>query len=175
MPDDSSHSDKRRNERVAANFSVAFREISEAEAEQWAALDTDDAPHPDSLHADAPHTDVPHADALHPDARRAGEGSRPGSGPAAAPLAGQTVNLSQGGLSMTGDLQLLGDHRMARGSKVLVEFSLPGEHEKVRCAAVVAWSLEGKGEKGKFTAGLMFMGMRPLDLEKISKYVEHSQ
>jgi hypothetical protein len=153
MPDDSNFSDKRRSERVAANFEVAFREISEEEAAAWTASIPDEVPWPGVAPA----------------------GLAPEPHHAPAPLSGQTVNLSDGGLSMTGDLQLLGDHRLDRGKKLMVQFSLPGYAEKVSCAAVVAWSLEGRGDKGKFTAGLMFLGMLPGDLEKIQKYVEHSQ
>jgi hypothetical protein len=38
--------------------------------------------------------------------------------------------------------------------------------------AVVAWSIEGKGTHGKFTAGLMFLGIAPKDLDKIQHYIE---
>lgn len=155
MPDDTNYSDKRRSERVAANFEVAFREISDEEASAWAAAVPDEVAWPG-----APPT---------------GKAPAGESRQAPTPLSGQTVNLSDGGLSMTGDLQLLGDHRLERGKKVMVQFSLPGYAEKVSCAAVVAWSLEGRGEKGKFTAGLMFLGMLPGDLEKIQDYVEHNQ
>ena len=156
MADDTSYNDKRKNERIPAKFAVSFRAISAAEAETWAALDPDD-PAREGVSVVAP----PVTAAAPPAGRQ--------------PLSGHTENLSQGGLSITGDLQLLGDHRLERGSNLLVEFTLPGELEKVRCAAAVVWSLEGKGEKGKFTAGLMFLGMRTADLEKIAKYVEYRQ
>ncbi len=59
--------------------------------------------------------------------------------------AGRTENLSHGGLSFSGDLQLLGDRRIERGKKILVDFQLPGEAVPVSAVAVVAWSIEGKG------------------------------
>jgi hypothetical protein len=147
---DDLYNDQRGSERVAANFSVAFREIGDAEAALWSAASGEEPTF---------------SGFREPERRREG----------GAALTGQTVNLGQGGLSVTGDLQLLGDHRLERGKKFLVEFSLPGGYEPVRCAAVVAWALEGTGGRGKVTAGLMFLGMRPSDLEKIAKYVEHKR
>jgi hypothetical protein len=38
--------------------------------------------------------------------------------------------------------------------------------------AVVAWSIEGRGEHSKFTAGLMFLGISQDDLDRIGHYVE---
>jgi hypothetical protein len=86
--------------------------------------------------------------------------------------AGHSENISEGGISLTGDLQLLADRKLERGKKLLVEFLLPGEKIPVSAVAVVVWSIQGKGQHGKFTAGLMFTGIDPQDLEKIQHYVE---
>jgi hypothetical protein len=138
----------RRSDRVAANFSVTFRELEEAEADTLA----------EQLGAPA---ELPVAvpGAAHPSQH----GARPASG--------HSENISEGGLSLTGDLELLGDRKLERGRKLLVEFMLPGEKSPVSAVAVVVWSIEGKGSHGKFTAGLMFTGVAGPDLEKIHRYV----
>lgn len=149
MGEDTSAQDKRRSDRVAVNFAVSFHELGEAEAARLAGIDpVAELPVP----APVPTSPLGHS--------------------VAAQVPGRTENLSQGGLSMTGDLQLLGDRRLERGKKLLVEFELPGESAPVKAVAVVAWTLEGKGEHSKFTAGLMFLGISPVDLEKIGRYVE---
>jgi hypothetical protein len=141
--------DQRRFDRVRADLAVSFRELDEAEAE--------------SLSQHLP----------------IGE---PGEAPLPAPsenggVQGHSENLSLGGLSLTGDLQILGERRMAKGHRLLVEFHLPGDasDEPVRALAVVAWCLEGQGAHGKFTAGVMFLGIQPADLERIGRYVESRQ
>lgn len=149
MGEDHSSSDNRRSDRVAANFAVSFRELGEEEASRLAGID------PVAELPVAPPQAVAH-----------------GAPKGAAPVPGRTENLSQGGLSLTGDLQLLGDRKLERGKKLLVEFALPGEAATVKAIAVVAWTLEGKGEHSKFTAGLMFLGINNADLEKIGRYVE---
>ena len=92
-------------------------------------------------------------------------------GPAAGPSA-HSENISEGGISFTGDLQLLGERKLEKGKKLLVEFQLPGEAAAVSAVAIVAWAIEGRGAHGKFTAGLMFTGIEPGDLDKIQRYVE---
>lgn len=147
--DEPGNLEKRRADRVTAHFSVTFKEIDDAEADALAGQDIlTDLPVP-----------VPAA---------------PAGPKAASPTAGAglTENLSQGGLSFSGDLQLLGDRRIERGKKLLVEFQLPNEPDVVRAVAVVAWNIEGKGSHGKFTAGLMFLGIAPKDLDKIQHYIE---
>lgn len=148
--DEPGNVEKRRADRVTAHFSVTFKEIDDAEAEVLAGQDI--------------LTELP---VPVPPAPSSGAPKGPATGGA-----GLTENLSQGGLSFSGDLQLLGDRRIERGKKLLVEFQLPNEPEVVRAVAVVAWSIEGKGEHGKFTAGLMFLGIAPKDLDKIQHYIE---
>lgn len=147
--DEPGNVENRRADRVTAHFSVTFREINDDEATALAGMEA-----------------MPELPVEPPPAPK-------GSGPApAAEGAGRTENLSQGGLSFSGDLQLLGDRRIERGKKLLVEFQLPAEPDVVRAVAVVAWSIEGKGAHGKFTAGLMFLGIAPQDLDKIQRYIE---
>jgi hypothetical protein len=91
---------------------------------------------------------------------------------AAAPASlGHTENLSQGGMSLTGELRGLGPAGLGKGRKLWVEFSVNEGHQ-VRAMAVVAWSIEGRGEHSKFTAGLMFLGISPDDLDRVGHYVE---
>ncbi len=148
--DEPGNAEKRRADRVTAHFSVTFREIDDAEATSLAGLDA------------LPELPVPVPAA--PAAKAASAAQAEG--------AGLTENLSQGGLSFSGDLELLGDRRIERGKKLLVEFQLPNELNMIRAVAVVAWSIEGKGSHGKFTAGLMFLGISPPDLDKIQHYIE---
>jgi hypothetical protein len=148
--------DQRRSERVRADLAVSFRELDDAEAEQLSQHlplgEPGEAPFP------APY--APSGVAL----------------PAAASGGpqGRSENLSLGGLSLTGDLQILGEKRLVKGRRMLVEFHLPGDSsdEPVRALAVVAWCLEGNGPHGKFTAGIMFLGIQPGDLLRIQSYVE---
>ena len=146
--DEPGNLEKRRADRVAAHFSVSFREINDAEATALAGMDA------------IPELPVP--------VPAAPKGTAPGQ----VEGAGLSENLSQGGLSFSGDLELLGDRRIERGKKLLVEFHLPTEALPVRAVAVVAWNIEGKGTRGKFTAGLMFLGIDPKDLDKIQNYIE---
>lgn len=154
MADDAAAHDKRRAERVPVNFAVSFTELSEDEASRLAGIDPV-AELPVQVPARSAAPAAAHA-ACHP----------------SSPVPGRTENLSQGGLSLTGDLHLLGEKRLERGKKLLVQFELPGEATPVKAVAVVAWSLEGSGAHSKFTAGLMFLGISPQDLEKIGRYVE---
>jgi hypothetical protein len=147
--DEPGNIENRRADRVAANFSVSFREIDEAEAERL-----------NEAKGGVPELPV--------ESPKAPSQAQPGPMSAA----GHTENISQGGISLTGDLQLLGDRRLERGKKLIVEFTLPGERLPVSAVAVVVWSIEGKGEHGKFTAGLMFTGVEAGDLDKIQRYVE---
>ena len=147
--DEPGNLENRRADRVAANFGVPLRELDDAEAERLN----------DSMSA-IEHLPVP--------VPGTPGGSAPAGGPAAA---GHTENISEGGLSLTGDPQLLGDRRLERGKKLLVEFRLPGDSLPVSAVAVVVWSIVGRGEHGNFTAGLMFTGVDAADLDKIQRYI----
>jgi hypothetical protein len=86
---------------------------------------------------------------------------------------GHTENLSQGGMSLTGEL-LGQDQHLSKGQKLWLEFSLGDEKTDVpvRAMAVATWSIEGSGQHRKFTAGLMFLGIGQEDLERIGRFVE---
>ncbi len=140
--------ENRRANRVAAHFSVIFREITDDEAKALPDMEP-----------------IPHLPVEPPP-------SPPSSGASPIKGSGRTENLSKGGLSLAGDLELLGDRRLERGKKLLVEFLLPMELQSVRTVAVVAWSAEDKGQAGKFTAGLMFLGGSPNYLEKVQHFIE---
>lgn len=66
-----------------------------------------------------------------------------------------SVNVSKGGLSAEGDLQLDGEQSFAKGTDLVVEFDLPDGKGPVRAVAQVMWAVGG-GE-GKKMAGLMFL------------------
>jgi len=93
-----------------------------------------------------------------------------GNGPV---IEGRTVNVGSGGLSLTVEAPGPNARPLERGRKYRLEFRLPTAETPVCCAAQVAWVLQGKGDKGRATAGLMFLDLGPEDLEKISDYVEH--
>jgi hypothetical protein len=95
-------------------------------------------------------------------------GELPAAAAGLTPSRGHTENLSQGGMSLTGELRGM---TVGKGQKLWLEFSLNNGHA-VRAMAVVAWSIEGRGEHSKFTAGLMFLGISPDDLDRIGAYVE---
>jgi hypothetical protein len=149
--DEPGNVENRRADRVNAHFSVSFRELKDDEASALAGMDS-----------------IPELPVEPPIAPKAAPGGPHVEG------AGLSENLSQGGLSFSGDLQLLGTRHIERGKKLLVEFHLPGETHPLRAVAVVAWSIEGKGEHGKFTAGLMFLGIAPGDLDRIQRFIERS-
>jgi hypothetical protein len=94
----------------------------------------------------------------------------PASAAALTPSHGHTENLSQGGMSLTGELKGLAGG-LGKGRKLWLEFSVGADHI-VRAMAVVAWSIEGRGEHSKFTAGLMFLGISPDDLDRVGAWVE---
>jgi hypothetical protein len=147
--DEPGNAENRRADRITAHFSVSFRELKDDEAAALAGMEA-----------------IPELPVEPPPAPKAAPGAPGTDG------AGLAENLSKGGLSFSGDLQLLGNRHIERGKKLLVEFHLPGESQTVRAVAAVAWSIEGKGEHGKFTAGLMFLGIAPGDLDKIQRYIE---
>ncbi len=66
-----------------------------------------------------------------------------------------SVNLSKGGLSAEGDLQLDSEQSFAKGTDLVVEFDLPDQQGPVRAVAQVMWAGGSEGEKK--SAGLMFL------------------
>lgn len=80
-----------------------------------------------------------------------------------------STNLSVGGLSATGDLQVLGETRLSKGQDMMVEMDMNDKLEPVRAIAQVMWSTPSKD--GKYLAGLMFVVISESNLERIRKYV----
>ncbi len=85
---------------------------------------------------------------------------------------GHTENLSQGGMSLTGDMHGLNGRQLPKGRKLWLEFGLGDGGPVVHALGVVAWAIEGRGENAKFTAGVMFLGIGPDELDRIGRYVE---
>lgn len=83
-----------------------------------------------------------------------------------------TTNLSVGGLSATGDLQVIGDTQLAKGSDIMVEMDMDDQQEPMRAIAQVMWSVPS-GD-GKFLAGMMFVVISENNLERIRKYVSRA-
>ena len=81
-----------------------------------------------------------------------------------------TTNLSVGGLSATGDLQVVGENAVPKGSDILVEMDMNDGQEPLRAIAQVMWSAPTQG--GKHLAGMMFAVISEANLERIRKYVE---
>jgi hypothetical protein len=81
-----------------------------------------------------------------------------------------STNLSVGGLSATGDLQVLGDKPIAKGADLMVEMDMNDGIEPVRAIAQVMW-VTNPGD-GKYLAGMMLVVISENNLERIRKYVE---
>lgn len=80
-----------------------------------------------------------------------------------------STNLSVGGLSATGDLQVIGDKPLAKGMDIMVELDMNDSQEPVRAIAQVMWG--SKTSDGKYLAGMMFVVISENNLERIRKYV----
>jgi hypothetical protein len=80
-----------------------------------------------------------------------------------------STTLSVGGLSATGDLQVLGDKTLAKGEDLMVEMDLNDGQEPLRAVAQVMWTTAAEG--GKSLAGLMFVIISEDNLQRIHKQV----
>lgn len=80
-----------------------------------------------------------------------------------------STNLSMGGLSATGDLQVVGDKPLEKGSDLMVEMEMNDGKEALRAIAQVMWTTP-TGE-GKYLAGMMFVVISEANLERIHHYV----
>jgi hypothetical protein len=65
-----------------------------------------------------------------------------------------SINLSLGGLSAAGDLEISGDRAFAKGADLVVEIDLPDGQPPVKAVAQVMWN---KDNAGKHEMGLMFL------------------
>ena len=80
-----------------------------------------------------------------------------------------STNLSTGGLSATGDLQVIGDTELAKGGDLMIEVDMNDGEEPLRAIAQVMWSAPAEG--GKFLAGMMFVIISESNLERIRRQV----
>lgn len=79
-----------------------------------------------------------------------------------------SVNISGGGLSAEGDLNLLGGKPFSKGTDLVVEFDLPDGKPPVRAVAQVMWTrLEGERPQ----TGLMFLLIGESELQRIQAFV----
>jgi hypothetical protein len=80
-----------------------------------------------------------------------------------------STNLSVGGLSATGDLQVLGEAPLPKGSDLMVEMDMNDGQEPVRAIAQVMWAAPTSDQK--YLAGMMFVVISEGNLERIRSYV----
>ena len=80
-----------------------------------------------------------------------------------------TSSLSVGGLSASGDLQVVGENAVTKGADVMVEIDMDDGLEPLRAIAQVMWSAPSGG--GKHLAGMMFVVISEANLERIRKQV----
>ena len=83
----------------------------------------------------------------------------------------ETKDISLGGLNLGGDLSILGDHLLERGTDLAVEILVPGVIAPVKAIAVVVWSKVDDEEKNRYQCGLMFKGISEDDIEKLQKCI----
>jgi hypothetical protein len=79
-----------------------------------------------------------------------------------------SVNLSLGGLSASGDLEISGERAYAKGADVVVELDLPDGQPPVRAVAQVVWS---RNVEGVYQMGLMFLLIADADFMRIQDYL----
>jgi len=80
-----------------------------------------------------------------------------------------TVNLSLGGLSAGGDLEIDSEKGYAKGSDVVVEFELNDGQPPVRAVAQVMWDNVGDG---RHQMGLMFLLIADSAYMRIQDFVQ---
>lgn len=83
-----------------------------------------------------------------------------------------SVNLSAGGLSAEGDLEMEGGQAFSKGTDLVVEFDLPDGGGPVRAVAQVMWMRPSP--EGKPQAGLMFLLIAESSLARIQDFVKKS-
>jgi len=96
-----------------------------------------------------------------------------GAGPVGS-LENETKDISLGGFSLGGDLTILGDKALERGTNLAVEILVPGQMLSVKAIAVVVWSKAGEGDEegGRTEYGLMFKGISDKDLDRIKDIMD---
>lgn len=81
-----------------------------------------------------------------------------------------SINLSLGGLSAAGDLEISGDRAYAKGADLVVEIDLPDGQPPVRAVAQVMWN---KDADGGHQMGLMFLLISDSAFMRIQDYISH--
>lgn len=79
-----------------------------------------------------------------------------------------SINLSLGGLSASGDLEISGDRAYTRGADVVVELELPDGEPPMRAVAQVMWN---RDEGGKHQMGLMFLLVAEAAYQRMQAYL----
>ncbi len=138
--------EKREEERVLAQFPVRFQEIEPAEAER--------------LLASGAYSDVFFTKNLNLD-----------TAPVRDPRSAFTENISVTGLKLIGDLRVVGDKPLPKGLVLSLELEIPGVPQTVRALARVIWSNLAEGQEGRFEAGVFFIGINRMDVQKVERYV----
>lgn len=82
------------------------------------------------------------------------------------------VNLSLGGLSAAGDLEIASEREYTKGADLVVEIDLPDGQDPVRAVAQVMWNVTGGGEH---RMGLMFLLISDAGFMRIQDYLSHLQ
>lgn len=83
-----------------------------------------------------------------------------------------TVNLSLGGLSAAGDLEIASEREYTKGADLVVEIDLPDGQDPVRAVAQVMWNSTAGGEH---RMGLMFLLISDAGFMRIQDYLSHLQ
>ena len=83
-----------------------------------------------------------------------------------------TINLSLGGLSAAGDLEISGDRAYSKGADLVVEVDLGDDQPPIRAVAQVMWNKDGDG---RHEMGLMFLLIADSAYLRIQDHVNRQQ
>jgi hypothetical protein len=83
-----------------------------------------------------------------------------------------SINLSLGGLSASGDLEINSERAYTKGADLVVEIDLPDEQPPVRAVAQVMWTRE---EGGHHHMGLMFLLIADSAYLRIQDHLKQQQ
>lgn len=90
-------------------------------------------------------------------------------------LENETKDISLGGLSLGGDLTILGNKNLERGTNLAVEILVPGVLEPVKAIGVVVWAKTDEENPSRYECGLMFKGISVEDLDKLQNCIQRIQ
>jgi hypothetical protein len=80
-----------------------------------------------------------------------------------------TINLSLGGLSASGDLEIDSDREFAKGADLVVEIDLPDGQPPVRAVAQVMWD---RRQDERHNLGLMFLLIADSAFMRMQDYLD---